>query len=73
MSPQKLAAQVTHATCQLKLHRPPDKVIVLMASLTKFNAIAAQAQEEDWIHYIQKDLGLTEVEKGTQTVIAYVD
>lgn len=73
MSPEKLAAQVAHAVARLELTKPPSIIRVLMASRTKFYDIANFLDKQGVKYYIQKDLGLTEVPSGTETVLAYVE
>lgn len=64
MSEGKLAAQVGHVVAHLTLKhgKVPSKIIVLEASHTKFESHCKSAE------YVQRDLGLTEVEEGTATV-----
>lgn len=64
MSEGKLAAQVGHVVAQLTLKQGnvPSKIIVLEASHTKFKSYCESAD------YVQRDLGLTEVDEGTATV-----
>ena len=73
MSPEKLAAQVAHAVARLELPKPPSIVRVLMASKKKFYEIANSLDDQFVTYYIQKDLGLTEVPSGTETVLAYLE
>jgi peptidyl-tRNA hydrolase len=69
MTPQKLAAQVSHVVAGLthKTGLIPRRVIVLKASKKKFGELAEIAD------YIQVDEGLTEVPKGTRTVVGFVE
>lgn len=64
MSDGKLAAQVGHVVAHLTLKqgKVPSKIIVLEASHTKFESYCKSAD------YVQRDMGLTEVEEGTSTV-----
>lgn len=64
MSEGKLAAQVGHVVAHLTLKhgKVPSKIIVLEASHTKFESYCKSAD------YVQRDLGLTEVEEGAATV-----
>lgn len=78
LSPEKLASQVGHVTKELgrlKQNTNPEEdiIIVLGVSDNKFNNIYySLANTEDCIYYLQVDLGYTEVEKGTATVIGYI-
>lgn len=69
MSEGKLAAQVGHVVAHLTLKqgKVPSKIIVLEASHTKFGSYCKSAD------YVQRDLGLTEVEEGTATVCGSVE
>ena len=64
MSEGKLAAQVGHVVAHLTLKqgKVPSKIIVLEASHTKFESHCKSAD------YVQRDMGLTEVDEGTATV-----
>lgn len=76
MSPGKLAAQVAHAVVRLcgeSLIFPEDldKVIVLEARDRKFKKLLVDLPKQKE-YYIHHDLGITEVEEGTPTVIAFI-
>lgn len=80
MSPQKLAAQVGHVAKELgrlAVWTDPktDVIIVLQASDKKFDEIRDffSAEEQGTLHYLQVDLGLTEVPAGTETCFGYID
>ncbi len=79
MSPEKLAAQVGHVLIQMCDYYEVDypyqdnKIIVLKASATKFNILQEELSEKGFNIFVQKDLGLTEVESGTETVFGYVE
>lgn len=69
MSEGKLAAQVGHVVAHLTLKQGnvPSKIIVLEASHTKFESYCKSAD------YVQRDMGLTEVEEGTATVCGILE
>jgi peptidyl-tRNA hydrolase len=73
MSPEKLAAQVAHAVTRLELPCPPNIVIVLSASKTKFRNVSRELDDQGIPYYIHKDLGLTELPRDTETVLAYLE
>lgn len=79
MSPEKLSAQVGHVLIQICDYYGVDypyqnnTIIVLKASATKFNNLKKELSEEEFNIFVQKDLGLTEVESGTETVFGYVE
>lgn len=77
MSPEKLSAQVGHVCMKISSkHNIPfsedNIIVVLKASATKFNKLKEELSEERNI-FVQKDLGLTEVDSGTETVFGYVE
>ena len=78
MSPEKLAAQVGHVIVQISDYfdvgypYQDNIIVVLKASATKFNKLKEELSEEHNI-FVQKDLGLTEVDTGTETVFGYVE
>ena len=81
MTPGKIAAQCVHAALGLKDSDPMMSVIVLGISDKKFNEnvtwikdlvnniYQAENCSNSW-YYLVKDLGLTEVPAGTETVLA---
>lgn len=79
MSPEKLSAQVGHVCKELGRMVPSseesDVIIVLKASDAKFELYKQECAEglhgECW--YLQKDLGFTEVDAGTETVIGWIE
>jgi hypothetical protein len=68
MTDNKMASQVAHAVIGLGVTALDCTIIVLGVSDTKFN-------ESCFDHdcYVHTDLGLTEVEEGTQTALAYYE
>ncbi|WP_415913079.1 hypothetical protein [Neptuniibacter sp. QD37_11] len=66
MSPEKLAAQVSHAVMHLNLPTPPEAVAVLQARAGKFNEYCKSA---DYVHH---DRGYTELAPNTPTVCAKI-
>ena len=81
MSPEKLASQVGHIILQIAdyygygVDSPcnGNTVVVLKASATKFKEYQQTLTEEGYPVFVQKDLGLTEVDAGTETVFGYVE
>lgn len=79
MSPEKLAAQVGHVILQIAdyygVDNPYDMntVVVLKASATKFKEYQQELIDGGVHIFVQKDLGLTEVDAGTETVFGYVE
>ena len=76
MSEGKLAAQVAHAVLGLRnnggIYHDWDKtIVVLMASDKKF--FDAVSQMEIYNGYLQVDWGLTELEEGTPTTVAFYE
>lgn len=68
MSPEKMAAQISHAVKNLGITPTDSDIIVLGVSRKKFGELI---EEHDC--YIQVDKGLTEVEAGTQTAAAWIE
>lgn len=68
MSEQKIASQVAHAVKNLGDTPRDISIVVLKVSDKKFQELT-----EFYNCYIQKDLGLTEVEAGTQTAAAWLE
>lgn len=68
MSEGKVAAQVAHAVKNLGITPIDCDIVVLGVSTTKFNELTRQ-----YDCYIQKDKGLTEVERGTSTAAAWIE
>jgi peptidyl-tRNA hydrolase len=68
MSEGKVAAQVAHAVKNLGITPIDCDIVVLGVSTTKFNELASQHD-----CYIQRDKGLTEVERGTPTAAAWIE
>lgn len=68
MSEGKVAAQVAHAVKNLGTTPIDCDIIVLGVSATKFNELIKQHD-----CYVQKDKGLTEVERGTATAAAWIE
>ncbi len=73
MSPEKLAAQVGHVVLKVATYGKENTIVVLKASATKFNSLQEELIEEGYNIFVQKDLGLTEVDAGTETVFGYVE
>lgn len=73
MSPEKLAAQVGHVVLQIETYGEENTIVVLKASATRFNSLQEELIEEGKVLYVQEDLGLTEVDAGTETVFGYVE
>lgn len=74
MTPAKLAAQVAHAVCRLCINTTydaPDKVIVLEARDAKYESIKQDLKKAAVYFLVQTDWGLTELEAGTETVLAF--
>jgi len=68
MSEQKVASQIAHAVKNLGETPPDCSIIVLKVSNKKFDELTSSND-----CYIQKDLGLTEVEAGTETAAAWIE
>lgn len=81
MSPGKLAAQSVHAALGLaswypKALSPEHSVVVLEASDKKFEEAKKQSLERSLTStsaYVVRDKGLTEVQPGTETVLAVLE
>jgi peptidyl-tRNA hydrolase len=67
MSPGKLAAQCVHAARRITIPEGIRAVVVLGVSNTKFNEAKSKALT------VVKDAGYTEVEPGTETVLAFFE
>jgi peptidyl-tRNA hydrolase len=65
MSEGKLAAQVAHCVANIALaqNEVPEIVVVLKASDKKFEELKEKAE------YVQVDLGFTELDPNTETVL----
>ena len=50
-----------------------NTIVVLKASATKFNELQKELVEYCVHIFVQKDLGLTEVDAGTETVFGFVE
>lgn len=76
MSPEKLAAQVSHVCIGLIDYYgndPHNTVVVLKASDKKFKELRESFDEKGYFVFTQIDDGRTEVETGTETVFGYVE
>lgn len=79
MSPEKLAAQVGHVILKVADYYGIDHpyientIAVLKASATKFKSLQEDLIGEGYTLHVQEDLGLTEVDAGTETVFGYVE
>ncbi len=71
MSSGKLSAQVAHAVKNLGSTPVDCDIIVLMASDKKFYEQIESVNDKT--HFVQVDKGLTEVEQGTETVVAWIE
>jgi len=69
MSEGKVAAQVAHAVKNLGTTPADISIIVLKVSDNKFRELTANKSNIS----MQVDLGLTEVEVGTQTAAAWIE
>lgn len=69
MSAGKLSAQVAHCVRMLDDYDPDCKIIVLSVSDKQFFELSERIQD----CHVQKDLGYTEVEAGTPTVIGWIE
>ena len=69
MSAGKLAAQCVHAALALPKASPLQSVVVLSLSDVKFQAAKEAHPEAQIVH----DAGLTEVDRGTETVMAFYE
>lgn len=72
MPPEKLAAQVGHVIAHFSAKHQcvPSKIIVLKASKTKFEEFKNIKGDRAYVH---KDLGLTLLDKDTETVIGWTE
>ena len=73
MSDGKLSAQVAHAVKNLGSTPVDCDIIVLKASDKKFYEKIKELVDFNNKYYIQVDKGLTEVEQGTATTVAWVE
>lgn len=81
MSEGKLAAQVGHVCKNIALEANSygvflsknDTIVVLGLRQNKFKEKIDTLESLNSFTYIQKDLGFTEVEKGTITVFGYTE
>lgn len=81
MSEGKLAAQVGHVCKNIALEMNSygvslsknDTIVVLGLRQNKFKEKMDTLESLNSFTYIQKDLGFTEVEKGTITVFGYTE
>jgi peptidyl-tRNA hydrolase len=71
MSPGKVAAQAVHAAVGLGHTYESMPVVVLGVSDKRFNDMATRLADSEKSFYIVADAGLTEVEPGTLTCLAY--
>lgn len=75
MSEGKLSAQIGHITKELgrKLNSEPQEDIIVVLGL-RFNKFKEKLDEiKSKTHYVQVDLGFTEVQKGTITAFGYIE
>lgn len=68
MTEGKVASQIAHAVKNLGTTPKDCIIVVLGVSDKKFDELV---KENDC--YVQKDLGLSEVEAGTQTAAAWIE
>ncbi len=73
MSPEKLAAQVGHVVLKVTTCCEENTIVVLKASATRFKSLQEELIEGGYNIFVQEDLGLTEVDAGTETVFGYVE
>jgi peptidyl-tRNA hydrolase len=73
MTEGKVAAQVTHAVKNLGVTPKDCDIIVLGVSDKKFIELRVEATIAGKHTYVQEDKGLTEVEVGTTTAVAWID
>ena len=69
MSEGKVASQVAHAVKNLGETPVDCTIAVLKVSRNKFQELTTQNPD----CYIQRDMGLTEVEAGTETAAAWIE
>lgn len=68
MSEGKIASQIAHAVKNLGETPADCDIVVLGVSTSKFEDLISKND-----CYIQRDKGLTEVEKGTATAAAWIE
>ena len=77
MSEGKLAAQVAHACIGLRDNYNDiewnGRIVVLKSSDIQFQDACNQLYAKDIPYYIQEDWGLTEIEEGTETTVAFYE
>jgi len=72
MTPGKLAAQTGHAVLGLQPVDSYTAIVVLAASDKKFFEKAEELKRNGIRYHVVTDAGLTEVEPGTNTCLAYI-
>ena len=73
MSPGKLSAQTGHAVLGLQPVDNYTAIIVLEASDKKFFEKIEELKQNKIRHHVVTDAGLTEVESGTNTCLAFIE
>ena len=81
MSQGKIASQIGHVCMQVALEMNSyrggvlieDKVVVVLGlRQNKFKEKLKEIEKSENLYYIQKDLGITEVNKGIVTAFGYI-